>query len=65
MNQFQFTYLSCLTLYMVAPEFYIGEFEEYKFGSCIEAVCALWEEGMSMCVRGGVPKSIVLDLAFT
>lgn len=50
---------------MVAPEFYIGEFEEYKFGSCIEAVCALWEEGMSMCVRGGVPKSIVLDLAFT
>lgn len=52
MNQFWFTYLSCLTLYLVAPEFYIGELEEYKSGLYIVAVCVLGEE-VCVCVCEG------------
>lgn len=52
MNQFWFTYLSCLTLYLVAPEFFIGELEEYKSGLYIVAVCVLGEE-VCVCVCEG------------
>lgn len=62
MNQFQLTYLSCLTLCLVAPEFYIGELEEYKSGLCSVAVCVLGEE-VSVCVcEGECPRVLFLTL---
>lgn len=52
MNQFWFTYLSCSALYLVAPEFYTGELEEYRSDLCIVPVCVLGEE-VRVCVCEG------------